>query len=125
MWIFTGANIALLAIITMILLGLLVAIWKPLALDFVKANFGLLILTLLFTTLLAISLHVYREGSTNALGKDFLAWLEQKAGEVLASVMTVIVGARATNQRATDNPSNATNGNGKKLPSTATGVTHP
>lgn len=124
MWILTGANVALLAIIIMILAGLVVAMWKPVALDFVKANFGLLVLTLLFMTLLTISLHVYREGSTNALGKDFLAWLEQKAGEVLASVMTVIVGARATNQRATDNP-NVTNGSGKNLPSTTTGGNHP
>jgi len=110
----------------MILLGLLVAMWKPLALDFVKANFGLLVLTLLFMTLLAISFHVYHEGSTNALGKDFLAWLEQKAGEVLASVMTVIVGARATNQRAGDTTNGGSTTTVRTTTTGATGATqHP
>lgn len=108
MWIFTGANLALLAVIAVILFGLIAAIWKPMALDFVKANFGLLVLVLLFMTLLAISFHVYHETQANTLGKDFLAWLEQKAGEVLASVMTVIVGTKATNQRSTDTTNGTT-----------------
>lgn len=107
-----GANLVLVALIVMFFIGLILMAYKPSVLDFVKANFGLFVLMLLFMTLLAISFHTFHESSTNSLSKDFLAWLEQKAGEVLASIMTVIVGARNSNQRSGDNG----NGNG-----TATG----
>jgi hypothetical protein len=115
-----GANLVLAALIVMFFVGLFLMAYKPSVLDFVKANFGLFVLLLLFMTLLAISFHTFHEASTNSLAKDFLAWLEQKAGEVLASIMTVIVGARAANQRTGDNGNG--NGNGTTS-STSTGNT--
>ena len=110
MWILTGANFGLLLVGAMFLLVVVAMFYRPPVLDFVKGNFGLLVLVLLFMTLLAISFHVFHEASGNPASKDFLAWLEQKAGEVLASVMTVIVGAKATNQRASDNGNGSTSG---------------
>jgi hypothetical protein len=99
MW---GANLGLLLVVFLFVAGLVGMTFRQGVLDFAKANFGLLVLLLLFMTLLAVSFHVFHEQSTNALSKDFLAWLEQKAGEVLAAVMTLIVGIRNTNQRLSD-----------------------
>lgn len=88
------------------ILALAAVAFKPSILDFVKANFGLIVLIAIWATLLSASFHVFHEANQNTLGKDFLAWLEQKAGEVLASIMTLIVSTRATNQRASDVPVN-------------------
>jgi hypothetical protein len=99
-----GANLGMLLIVSMFVAGVVGMIFNRSILDFAKANFGLLILVLLFMTILAVSFHVFHEQSQNTLSKDFLAWLEQKAGEVLAAIMTLIVGVRNTNQRKTDNP---------------------
>jgi hypothetical protein len=99
-------NMGFIVIGVLFIATLVAVMFKETVLEFVKANFGLLVLLTLFMTLLAISFHVFHESSDNTVGKDFLAWLEQKAGEVLASIMTVIVGARAGNQRASDSGGN-------------------
>jgi hypothetical protein len=105
-------NFGLISISAIIALLVLAMAFKSAVLDFVKANIGLIILLTLFSLLLAVAFHVFHENA-NPAGKDFLAWLEQKAGEVLASVMTVIVGARAANGRSGDGNGN---GNGKTPP---------
>lgn len=115
----TGANIALIALIIFGIGVWATILWKPTVLDFVKANLGQFTLLLLFLVLLSISFHVFHEASTNTLSKDFLAWLEQKAGEVLASIMTLVVSAKAANQRAGD----TTNGNGGGTSSSTTTTT--
>jgi hypothetical protein len=115
----SGANIALIALIVFGFGALAVILWKPTVMDFVKANLGQFTLLLLFLVLLSISFHVFHEASSNSLAKDFLAWLEQKAGEVLASIMTLVVSAKNTNQRAGDN----TNGNGGGTSSSTTTTT--
>ena len=110
-----GANIGLIVLAAISVLILAAILYKETVLDFIKGNLGLFILLLLFLTLLAVSFHVFHEAASNALSKDFLAWLEQKAGEVLASIMTVIVGAVTTNRRSSD-AKNGTNGNGNGSP---------
>src|ERR1700690_1021500 len=110
----TGANIAFLAL-AILALGIFVLIfWKTTVLDFVKANLGMFTLLLIFLVLLSISFYVFHAASSNSLSKDFLAWLEQKAGEVLASIMTLVISSKNTNQRAGDtgNGSGSGNGNG-------------
>ena len=97
-----GANVGLLAASILFVLGVVAMVLKSNMLDFVKANLGLFILVFLFVILLGISFHVFHEASANTLSKDFLAWLEQKAGEVLASIMTLVVSAKAANVRASD-----------------------
>jgi hypothetical protein len=111
-----GANLALFAVLALVVSGVVAACFNAGILDFVKANFGLLVLLLLFLTLLAVSFHVFHESSQQPIAKDFLSWLEQKAGEVLASIMTVIVGARAANGRTGDTK----NGNGNGTSATTT-----
>lgn len=97
-----GANVGLLAATILFVLGVVAMVFRSNLLDFVKANLGLFILVFLFVSLLAMSFHVFHEASSNTLSKDFLAWLEQKAGEVLASIMTLVVSAKAANSRASD-----------------------
>ena len=107
-----GANLGLLLVVILFIGGMVGIVFREGMMDFVKANFGLLVLLLLFMTLLAVSFHIFHEQSGNPLAKDFLAWLEQKAGEVLASVMTLIVGVRAANGRSGDTKNgNGTTGN--------------
>jgi len=119
-------NIGFIVIGILLFAALGAMIFKSAVLEFVKVNFGLFVLLTLFMTLLAISFHVFHESSQNTIGKDFLAWLEQKAGEVLASIMTVIVGARVGNQRASD-PGPGSNGNTTttKTTTSTTGAIHP
>lgn len=97
-----GANLLLVVLIVLFLMGLIAMAMKDSLIDFVKANFGLLVLLLLFLTLLGVTFHVFHESASNPTAKDFLTWLEGKAGEVLAAVMTLIVGVRAANTRAGD-----------------------
>jgi len=97
-----GANVGLLAASILFVLGMVAMVFRSNLMDFVKANLGLFILVFLFVILLGISFHVFHEASANTLSKDFLAWLEQKAGEVLASIMTLVVSAKAANSRAGD-----------------------
>lgn len=109
-------NFGLISIAVIFVLLLIAAFFKDTILDFVKANFGLIVLLSLFSLLLSVAFHVFHQSVANPSAKDFLAWLEQKAGEVLASVMTVIVGARAANGRSSD-------GNGKVPPPAPAAVT--
>lgn len=110
-----GANNLTLIAIIVLTFGVFAAMmWKDTVLDFIKANLGLFILLLLFLVLLGISFHVFHEANANTLGKDFLAWLEQKAGEVLASIMTLVVSAKTANNRASDR-----NGNGSDTTSSS------
>lgn len=95
-------NFGLISIAVVFALVVIAMIFKESVLDFVKANSGLLVLVALFSLLLAVAFHVFHEANSNPSSKDFLAWLEQKAGEVLASVMTLIVGIKATNGRSSD-----------------------
>lgn len=112
-----GANNLTLLAIIILTFGIFGAMmWKDTVLDFVKANLGLFILLVLFLTLLGISFHVFHEANANTLGKDFLSWLEQKAGEVLASIMTLVVSAKTANGRASDK-------NGSDSTSTSTTTT--
>lgn len=97
-----GANLILVVLLVLFLMGLIAMAMKDSLIDFVKANFGLLVLLLLFLTLLGVTFHVFHESATNPTAKDFLTWLEGKAGEVLAAVMTLIVGVRTANMRAGD-----------------------
>ena len=97
---FLVANIGLIALAVLLFVLLAAMIWRDTVLDFVKANFGLIVLLVLFSMLLAVAFHVFHDPNQNS--KDFLAWLEQKAGEVLAAIMTLIVGVRAANGRASD-----------------------
>jgi hypothetical protein len=119
---FLAANLGLIGLGVILLVLLAAMIWRDTVLDFVKANFGLVVLLILFSMLLAVAFHVFHNASQNS--GDFLAWLEQKAGEVLAAIMTLIVGVRAANQRAGES------GNGKdpSAPVPApplSGATHP
>lgn len=111
-------NFGLLAIALIFVLLVLGMAFKEAVLDFVKANFGLIVLLTLFSLLLAVAFHVFHEASNNPSAKDFLAWLEQKAGEVLAAVMTLIVGIKAANGRSSD-------GNGKVPPPVVVTTDHP
>lgn len=113
-------NLGLFAIAVIFVLLVLAMTFKESVLDFVKANMGLLVLLTLFCLLLAVAFHVFHEAGANPSAKDFLDWLKQKAGEVLASVMTLIVGIKAANGRASD-------GNGKVPPPSPAAVTtdHP
>lgn len=115
-----NGNFGLISIAVIFVLLIIGMAYKESVLDFVKANFGLIVLLTLFTLLLAVAFHVFHEATNNPSSKDFLAWLEQKAGEVLAAVMTLIVGVRAANGRSSD-------GNGKLPPQTPAAVTtdHP
>lgn len=124
MIVFLVANIGLIALAVLLFVLLAAMIWRDTVLDFVKANFGLIVLLVLFSMLLAVAFHVFHDPNQNS--KDFLGWLEQKAGEVLAAIMTLIVGVRNTNQRAGEN------GNGKDQPTApasppgaVSGATHP
>jgi hypothetical protein len=69
--------------------------------DFIKANFGLLVLVIIFTILLGLLTASAFHANINGM-PDFVAWLESKAGEVLASIMTVIVGAVTRDRRSSD-----------------------
>jgi hypothetical protein len=102
-------NIGLIGIAVVFLFVVIAMIYKDSVLDFVKANFGVIVLVTMFSLLLAVAFHVFHEANANPASKDFLAWLEQKAGEVLAAVLTAIVTVRATNGRSSD-------GNGKVPP---------
>jgi high-affinity Fe2+/Pb2+ permease len=97
-----GADAGLIVASLLFTVGLMAMLFKSNLLDFVKANLGLFILVFLFMILLAMSFHSFHEASQNPLSKDFLAWLEQKAGEVLASIMTLVVGAKSANNRQSD-----------------------
>lgn len=97
-----GANLILVVLIVVFLMGLIAMAMKDSLIDFVKANFGLLVLLLIFLTLLGVTFHVFHEAVTNPTSKDFLTWLEAKAGEVLAAVMTLIVGVRSAKDRSGD-----------------------
>lgn len=96
-----GANLILVVLLVLFIAGLIAMALKDSLIDFVKANFGLLVLLLLFLTILGVTFHIFHE-SVNPMAKDFLTWLEGKAGEVLAAVMTLIVGVRAANGRNGD-----------------------
>lgn len=106
-------NIGLIGVAVVIIFLIIAMVWRETILDLVKANLGLIILLVLFSVMLAVAFHVYHESAANPSAKDFLAWLEQKAGEVLASIMTLIVGVRAANARSSDP------GGGKPSPSPA------
>lgn len=116
-----GANLALVLMVVLFVVGLVMMAFNDAVLDFVKANFGLVVLLLLFFTLFAVAFHVFHENA-NPNSKDFLAWIEQKGGEVLASIMTMIVGVRAANSRASDSKTTNGNGNGATIPTP--GATH-
>lgn len=113
-------NFGLISIAVIFVLLIIGMAFRESVLDFVKANFGLIVLLTLFSLLLAVAFHVFHESNVNSASKDFLAWLEQKAGEVLAAVMTLIVGIKAANGRSSD-------GNGKVPPPAPAAVTtdHP
>lgn len=102
-------NLGLIGVAVILVVLIVAMIWKETVLDFVKANFGLIVLLILFSLMVAVAFHVYHESNANPSAKDFLSWLEQKAGEVLAAIMTLIVGVRAANGRSSD-------GNGKLPP---------
>lgn len=85
--------------------------------DHFKANFGLWALIFIFMVVIGLAVLIYfmpRPG-----GADFLTWLQGKAGEVLAAIMTMIVGAVAASRRKDDK-----NGNGTPSP-TPIGGAHP
>lgn len=114
-------NVGLIGIAVVFVLLVVAMTFKESVLDFVKANMGLLVLLTLFCLLLAVAFHVFHEATANPAAKDFLDWLKQKAGEVLASVMTLIVGIKAANGRSSD-------GNGKvppQAPPAAVTTDHP
>jgi hypothetical protein len=69
--------------------------------DFLKANFGLLVLLAIFTLLHFTAFHIVH----HATDASWQEWIQQKEGEILAAVLTVIVGAKVGNGRATDKPS--------------------
>jgi len=87
--------------------------------DFIKANFGLCVLLALFFAMLNAWLYIYFHA--NPAGGDSIAWLQAKDGEVLAAIMTLIVGTQVTNRRSTDNR----DGNGATPPKPSDGTTHP
>lgn len=65
--------------------------------DFLKANFGLLVLLVI-----ALVLHMSAFHAVHSAGEgDWLGWLQGKEGEILAAVLTVIVGNKG-NQRTGD-----------------------
>ena len=107
-----GANIGLIALAIIAVLFLAAILYKETVLDFVKANFAMILLVYIFLVLLAVSFHIFHEQSGNPLAKDFLAWIEQKAGEVLAGLLAVLTTARNTKQRSGDSGS----GNGASGP---------
>jgi hypothetical protein len=84
--------------------------------DFLKANFGLCVLLTLFLVMLGAWLFIYFHAAP--AGGDSIAWLQAKDGEVLAAIMTMIVGAVATNRRSSDS------GNGTP-PNQQRGSDHP
>lgn len=108
-----GSNLALVALVVLVFAVFAAMMWKDTVLDFIKANLGLFILLLLFLTLLGISFHVFHEANNNTIAKDFLSWLEQKAGEVLASIMTLVVSAKTANGRAGDKNENRNDASSK------------
>lgn len=86
--------------------------------DHFRANFGLWVLVLIFLLMVALVLVIYfipRPG-----GADLLTWLQGKAGEVLAAIMTMIVGAVAATRRKGENGNN----NGTPIPPIE-GAAHP
>jgi hypothetical protein len=66
--------------------------------DFLKANFGLLLLLFIWAIL-----HWSAHHAVHANLPDWLSWLLGKEGEILAAILTVIVGSKG-NQRANDKP---------------------
>lgn len=78
--------------------------------DFIKANVGIFILVLLFLLLFGTSVFTYITNQHPSAG-DYTSWVEQKAGELLAAILTAIVGSRTADKRSTDIPK-AVNGNG-------------
>lgn len=95
-----GANLILVVVLTVFVTGLIFMALKNTLVDFVKANFGMMVLLLLFLTVLGVTFHVFHESATNPAAKDFLGWLEGKAGEILASLLTLLVTVRAANTRS-------------------------
>ncbi len=65
--------------------------------DFVKAQFDKLLLACLFVTCLLLTLHGFHHESDSG----FVSWLENIDGQVLAALLTLMVGSRMT-QRSND-----------------------
>lgn len=118
-----GANLILVVLLVLFIAGLITMAFKDNLVDFVKANFGLLVLLLLFLSLLGVTFHVFHESISNPVAKDFLTWLEGKAGEVLAAIMTLIVGVRAANQRSGESGSTTPSPTSTTTSSTGIGTT--
>lgn len=78
--------------------------------DFIKANVGIFILVFLFLLLFGTSVFTYITNQHPSAG-DYTSWVEQKAGELLAAILTAIVGSRNTDKRSTDPPKTG-NGDG-------------
>lgn len=89
--------------------------------DTLKANLGLFILTLLLFVFLGMCFYVYIAPNSTAV--DFMKWLEGKAGEVLASIMTIIVSAATGGRRAGD--SNGSSVPAQSAPASPAPAPHP
>lgn len=81
--------------------------------DFAKAHFDKLLLSFLLLILFFGAIHVLHHGSDAAA----VNWMENTVGQVLAALLTLMVGQRAM-QRGSDTSGNGSNGaNGHDLPS--------
>lgn len=70
--------------------------------DFLKANFGICILVLLFAGMVTLAVCIATHPNWTS-ASDFLTWTQGKVGEILASIMTIIVGgATGHGRRAGD-----------------------